>query len=132
MAKKTANLCIAASLFLAASAVADECDFDSDGFFESATVQEVQACIASGEKVNERAENGITPLHLAVRSSAKPAVMKALLAAGADVNSTDDDGNTALHVAAGADVNSADDDCNTALHVAAGADSSAGDNANSA
>jgi ankyrin repeat protein len=55
--------------------------------------------------INARDNNGMTPLHLAVRTGGYPLV-HALLANGADVNSKDKKGCTALHYALKADPDS--------------------------
>ncbi|MYG38401.1 MAG: hypothetical protein F4162_05305, partial [Synechococcus sp. SB0676_bin_10] len=47
-----------------------------------------------------RDEKGETPLHTAAWRSKTPAVVQALLAAGADPNARDEDGRTPLHRAA--------------------------------
>jgi predicted LPLAT superfamily acyltransferase len=98
----------------------------------------VQVAAQEGVDVNTRAEAaaGEEPkqrwLRVATRNGSVETI-RALLAAGADVNHADDEGDTALHAAAvnghvetiralaaaGADVNHADDDGITALHVAA-------------
>ncbi|HBP54249.1 MAG TPA: ankryin, partial [Synechococcus sp. UBA8638] len=49
---------------------------------------------------NVRGEDGDTPLHLAAKFSDTPAVVKALLDAGAAPNARDEDGFTPLHRAA--------------------------------
>ena len=81
--------------------------------------------------VNAKARNDVTPLHLAA-CSGNVETIKLLLNNGANINITDDDGNTALHLAAkrgranaisvllesGSDVNKAGRRGNTALHMA--------------
>ncbi len=83
-------------------------------------------------KVNARNEQGMTPLHLAVKYN-KPAVMQVLLERGANVNARDDQGDTPLHecaryrkpgeslrilMAAGADLDAKIDAGQTPLEVA--------------
>ena len=55
-------------------------------FFETATVTDIHFCINAGADVNERGEYGETPLLHAALFSKDPAVIPALLAAGADPN----------------------------------------------
>ena len=105
-------------------------------FFESATLAEVRDCLASGADVGARDDDGYTPLHLAARYNDNPAVIEALVAAGADLGvREDEEGWTPLHLAAryndnptvitalagtGADLGARDDDGDTPLHLAAG------------
>lgn len=53
-------------------------------FFESATADEVRACLSTGENPNEPDTQGLTALHRAARDTRDPAVIEALLDAGAD------------------------------------------------
>ena len=71
-------------------------------FFETATVEEVTACLAAGADVAARDDNGRTPLFLAALLNKNPAVVEALLTAGADVGAPDGLGRTPLFAAAGA------------------------------
>ena len=54
-------------------------------FFETATVEDVTACLAAGADVDARDERDVTPLHWAAVANQDPAVIEALLAAGADL-----------------------------------------------
>jgi len=63
-------------------------------FFRSATAEEVRACLEAGADVNAQGESGNTPLHHAA-SWSSPAVVEALLAAGADLE--DRSGNLGIH-----------------------------------
>lgn len=56
----------------------------------------IDLLVSKGFSVHDKDVNGQTPLHLAAREG-KLDVLKALLDKGADVNSCDDGGNTALH-----------------------------------
>ena len=87
---------------LAEHAVAAECaEWSTSVFFESATLAEVQACLAAGADVNARSAGlGGTPLHWAGFSSNDPAIIRALVSAGARVNAGDEDGNAPLFYAA--------------------------------
>ena len=69
-------------------------------FFEAATVEDVTACLRAGADVTIRGYEGGTPLHFAARLSPDPAVVEALIAAGANVAAPADGGATPLHAAA--------------------------------
>ena len=133
------NACLVGSLFLSASvAVAADCDSDSssEDFFQNATAQIVEECIQKGQiDINRRDdEYDGTPLHWAAANNPEPAVISALLEAGADINGRDEEGGTPLHAAAafnpepavistlleaGADINSRTENGSTPLHAAA-------------
>ena len=134
--RKSLSICLAGSLFLPGSiAVAADCDFSSEDFFQTATAQIVEDCIQKGQIViNSQDEDGLTPMHSAAESAREPAVISALLEAGADINGRIKGGYTPLHgaaynnptpavisalLAAGADVNSLDEGGRTSLHWAA-------------
>ena len=53
-------------------------------FFESATLQQVRACLSAGRGPNEVDRQGLTALHRAARETSDPAVIEALLDAGAN------------------------------------------------
>ena len=53
-------------------------------FFEIATVEKVKACLSAGEDPNEQDPKGLTALHRAARDTSDPAVIEALLEAGAN------------------------------------------------
>ena len=53
-------------------------------FFESATVDEVRACLSTVEDPNEPDTKGLTALHRAARDTSDPAVIEALLDVGAN------------------------------------------------
>ena len=126
-------------------AAAPECEgWNTSEFFEAATVAAVTACLENGADVQGRAENGDTILHLAAGHAEDPAIVEALIAAGADLEARDEareEGElttTPLHraaylnenpdvtaalLAAGADVGSRADSEEhdfTALHQTAG------------
>ena len=72
-------------LAAAPALAAVDCRFwPASHFFETATVTDVHFCIDAGADVNERGEYGETPLLHAAIFSKDPAVIPALLAAGAD------------------------------------------------
>ncbi|MDE0529190.1 MAG: ankyrin repeat domain-containing protein, partial [Truepera sp.] len=61
-------------------------------FFEAATLEQVVECLAAEAGVNARDEYGRTPLHNAALVSTDPAVIAALLDAGAGAVARDDEG----------------------------------------
>ena len=96
-------------------------EWNTEEFFRTATVDDVTACLAAGADLEARTErrphspSGRTPLHHAAVFSENPAVVGALITAGADVSAQTSDGFTPLFyanavgvevlLAAGADVN---------------------------
>ena len=81
---------------LAAQLPGPGCDeWNTEVFFEAATVENVTACLEAGANVAARDEDKITPLHWA----SDPAVVEALLAGGADPMAQDQDGQTPLDLA---------------------------------
>ena len=67
------------------AAVAESCTgWNTAKFFETATVEQVRACLSAGENSNKSDTQGITALHRAARDTADPAVIEALLDAGAN------------------------------------------------
>ena len=125
---------VAAVLQVDGGAPAPDCEkWNTEEFFQTATLEQVTACLAAGAALAARTEDGHTPLHFAARNNENPAVVEALLAAGADVNARSLDGHTPLHVAAGnenpavvealleagANLEARDEDGNTPLHLAA-------------
>ncbi len=82
MRKLTALLLVAG---LPSPAAAQSCQgWNTEKFFETATVDEVRACLSDGEDPNEQDTKGLTALHRAARDTADPAVIEALLDAAAD------------------------------------------------
>ena len=77
-------------------------DWSTEGFFEIATLEQVVACLAAGVDPSAPNDAGVTPLHLAASSNADPAVIVALVNAGAGLESGtgDDDDATPLRYAA--------------------------------
>ena len=70
---------------LAAPMAAMDCaDWNSSKYFRVAGVEHVAACLASGADPNARNKHGATPLYWAATWSPNPAVIAALLDAGAD------------------------------------------------
>ena len=63
-------------------------------FFESATVEQVRACLSAGEDPNEPDTQGLTALHRAARETSDPAVIEALLEAGANPRTSSIAGRT--------------------------------------
>ena len=109
-------------------------NWNTNKFFEKATVENVTACINAGADLEARDKWKYTPLHLAAAFNQDPAVIEALLRAGADLEARDYWKRTPLHLAAafnqdpavieallkgGADLEARDDDKDTPLHEAA-------------
>ena len=71
-------------------------------YFKAATVESVAACLAAGADPMVESKNKWkwTPLHLAARYNENPAVIEALLKAGADLAALEKEGRTPLHLAA--------------------------------
>ena len=64
--------------------------WDTDGYFETATPEQVTACLETGTvDLDARHASGLTPLHAAATHAEDPAVIQALLDAGAPVEATD-------------------------------------------
>ena len=87
MRKLTAS--VLAALLLVAGlpppAAAQSCQgWNTEKFFEVATVEQVKACLSAGEDPNEADRQGLTALHRAARDTADPAVLETLLDAGAN------------------------------------------------
>lgn len=79
---------------------ANECsDWDSNGFFTTATVKDVAECLQAGVDLAARGTFGRTPLHIAAMRNERPLVVTALVAAGADVRMRDRRDHTPLHSA---------------------------------
>lgn len=103
-------------------------------FWSDTTVEKLNACIADGASVIDRSYMyGRTPLHLAAENTFDLDVIHALINLGANPNSRDNDGQTALFFAAKnenleifeyflslqSDLNIVDLDARTLLHAAA-------------
>ena len=85
---------------LGAQPVASCPEWNTVGFFRSATVAVVTVCLAAGADPNARDEYGYTALHRAAENNENPEVVDALLAVGAAVDPRSDDGETPLKLAA--------------------------------
>lgn len=85
-------------LRLAGAAWSAHCaGWNTRAFFAKATASEVRGCVAGGDDVEARDEDGYTPLHKAE----DPAVIETLVAAGADLEARNRSGRTPLYEAAG-------------------------------
>lgn len=105
--KLITNFCILYLLFPTVTSplpdqgpAADGEEWDSEAFWQVATVVEVADFLEAGADINSRNKDGFTPLHLAAKSNDNHAVITALVETGADMNSRDQGGNTSLHRAA--------------------------------
>lgn len=66
-------------------AAAQSCQgWNTAKFFETATADEVRACLSAGEDPNKPDTQALTALHRAARDTSDPAVIEALLDAGAN------------------------------------------------
>ena len=99
-------------------------NWNTKEYFKAATLEYVRTCLEAGTDVATSTEDGHTPLHMAAQYNEDPAVVRALLAHGADLNAkATTDGHTPLHEAAASNPNP---DVLQAL-LAAGADPMARD-----
>ena len=75
--------------------------WNSKSFYEKATPKDITNCFQAGADLSARLDTEeSTPLHLAARYSEDPAVINALLSAGADLNARNKSNATPLHFAA--------------------------------
>ena len=74
----------AAGLPLTAAAEESCKDWHTAKFFETAAVEQVRDCLNAGRDPNEQDPKGLTALHRAARDTYDPAVIEALLDAGAN------------------------------------------------
>ena len=110
-------------------------NWNTEAYFEIATVESVMECVDAGAGLDAQTEDGFTPLHFAALLNSDPAVITTLLDAGADLSAQAEDGFTPLHFAAllnsnpaivnalldaGADLSAQTEESSTPLHIAAG------------
>lgn len=100
--------------------------WNTSNFFAAAGAEVVADCIRHGADVGARDDKGFTPLHLAARHNPDPAIVSALLEAGAEVNTwaTGMGHHGSILTSAGADPNLRTDRGYTSLHEAVAANSS--------
>ncbi len=77
-------LLLVAGLPLPAAAEESCKDWNTAKFFETAAVVQVRTCLSAGRDPNERDRQRLTALHRAARDASDPAVIEALLDAGAN------------------------------------------------
>ena len=93
-------LLFVAGLPLPAAAAEESCkDWRTAKFFETATVKQVRACLSAGEDPNAPNTKGLTALHRAARDTSDPAVIEALLEAGASPRALSTAGRRPWHYA---------------------------------
>ena len=84
---------------LGAQAEPDCAAWNTSEYFETATPEDVTACLAAGANVSARGTGQRTPLHQAALYNQNPMVIQVLLAAGADPMARDESEKTPLHLA---------------------------------
>ena len=108
----------------------------SAGFWRSTDLTRVQTKLRCGTNVNAMGNDYSTPLHLAAQANGDPAVIQALLDAGAYIEAKNTYGESPLHYAAlnwnspiirvliegGASIEATDNKGRTPLHYATGGD----------
>ncbi len=67
-------------------------EWNTQAYFETATVEDVTACLDAGADPAATNDAGVTPLHWAAFRNPNPAVIEALIAAGAILNVRDEEG----------------------------------------
>ena len=82
-------------------------EWNTKEYFQTATVENVTACLDAGADVAAKTVDGHTPLHRAAEYNENPAIVQALLASGADLKAKVTGGNehTPLHEAAASNKN---------------------------
>ncbi len=73
--------------------------WNSETFFQTASLDDVFRCLDAGSDIHARDKEGNTPVYWAA-SNEDPAIVEALLAAGADPNARNVYGHNSLHAAA--------------------------------
>ena len=88
-------LCFSAWMFATPASAEVSCEkWNTYSFFSEADEADVSRCLRAGADVNARGKSGIMPLHRAGQVSKSPAVVTALLTAGAGTAARDKKGKT--------------------------------------
>ncbi len=79
--------------------------WNTDEYFKAVSFEDVTICLEFGKSPAARSEDNATVLHRAAAFNGEPRVIRALIAAGGDINALDANDETPLHRAAAANTN---------------------------
>ena len=86
-------------ILLPDSLLAQNCnDWRQDKYWESVSLFNLKKCIRNEVQLNSSDENGLTPLHLAVKHKSSPNIAYYLIKLGSDPDAVTPNGKTPLHV----------------------------------